>query len=57
MKSEKEVKLIEAEGRTGVVTRDWRVGEMRRCWSKVTKLQLHRMTKSRYLMYRHDDYS
>ena len=48
---ESEVEYVEAESRT-VVTKDGRVGEMRECWSKGTKLELYRMNKSRELMYR-----
>ena len=37
-----------------MVTRGW-WGQMGRCWSKGTELQLCRMNKARSLMYRHDD--
>lgn len=46
----KSIKRTEAESRT-VVTRDGEVGEMGRCWSMGTKLQLCKMSKSRDLVY------
>ena len=44
------VEYIEAESRT-VVTRGKEVGEVGRCWSKGTRLQLRRMNNYRDLMY------
>ena len=46
----KKVEYIEAESRM-VATKGREVGEMGRCWSKSTKLQLRRMNKPRDLMY------
>lgn len=45
----KNVEYIEALSRM-MVTRGGEAGEMERCWSKGTKLQLCKMNKSRHLM-------